>query len=175
MDNLNKACLVILMCVCFVAGCASQGQKQSAVEVREYQTRLYQDADSLTVFKSVINALQDHGFVFHSADANSGVIIASKEGTSVNSGRVLQKAALTAITYGIYWLFTDSNVNNTFTLHVTANITKVNDGIKARLNFVGHEYNVRGLLVRSGQNKNEAFYHNIFSRIDKSIFLEENI
>ncbi len=158
-----------------VGGCATQEPKHSQVEIREYQTRVYEDVDSLLVFKSVINALQDDGFILESSDADAGVIVASLHSTQVSSGEVLQKTALTVATYGIYWLFADTNIKNSHSLHVTANITETSNGIKTRLNFVGKEYDVKGRLVRSGMSQDKQYYLEVFTRIEKSIFLEENL
>jgi hypothetical protein len=157
-----------------LAGCATV-EEQSPVEIREYQTRVYEGVDSLTVYKAVVNALQDDGFVLETSDAYSGIIVATMDSTIVSFGKVAQKAALTAITYGFYWLWADPNVKSTWSINVTANITETPDGIKTRLNFVGKKFDSKGHLVRAEQIQDKSYYHKFFTRIEKSIFLEENI
>ncbi len=155
--------------------CTTNTTTVSPVEVREYQTREYPDIPRIIAYKAVINALLDAGFTLESADSDSGVIVGMLDTTHVSVGNVAQKAALTVLFYGFNWLFTDGNVNYQRTVRVTANITDLSGSTRVRLYFSGKEYNTKGVLVRSGENKDKEFYHKVFTQIEKSIFLEENL
>ena len=67
-----------LMC-----GCAPMSPKplRTQLEIREFQTRTYenQKGQSIHVMKSVIDVLQDEGFIIKNADRELGFITASKE------------------------------------------------------------------------------------------------
>jgi hypothetical protein len=67
-----------------LAGCQSSswqhilGPRQSAAELRSYQTRAFDTTDRLKTLRTVIATLQDLGFVIDKADAALGVVTATK-------------------------------------------------------------------------------------------------
>jgi hypothetical protein len=54
------------------------GARQSAVQLRSYQTRAFDTTDTLMTLRSVIATLQDLGFVIDRADATLGTVTATK-------------------------------------------------------------------------------------------------
>ena len=54
------------------------GVGQPAVQLRSYQTRVFDEADRLKTLRIVIATLQDLGFVIDKADATLGTITATK-------------------------------------------------------------------------------------------------
>jgi hypothetical protein len=54
------------------------GARQSAVELRSYQTRAFDTTDRLKTLRTVIATLQDLGFVIDEADATLGAVTATK-------------------------------------------------------------------------------------------------
>ena len=58
----------------------------SQVELRDLQTRSYENVGELVVFKAVINALQDEGFTIKLSDSAAGVLTASLSEKDINEG-----------------------------------------------------------------------------------------
>lgn len=66
-----------------VAGCATTSQRvldsdQSQVELRSFQTRLFDTTDKERTLRAVIATLQDLGFVIDKADSTIGTVSATK-------------------------------------------------------------------------------------------------
>ena len=77
-------CLFILALACtLVYGCASATGvteiPKTQLEIREYQTREYDTKDVKMVMKSLLNVLQDDGFIVKNANVELGLISATKE------------------------------------------------------------------------------------------------
>lgn len=77
-----KACLIALW-LAALGGCASSPharvfESSSAVQLRSYQTRAFDTADSRQTLRAVIAALQDLGFVIDRADAAIHTVSATK-------------------------------------------------------------------------------------------------
>lgn len=78
-----KKIIVLLIGLALIAGCATKtpvdlGDKQSQVQVRQYQTRQYDTLDKTLTMRSVIATLQDLGFTIDQADAELGAITATR-------------------------------------------------------------------------------------------------
>jgi hypothetical protein len=82
--NTNKYIAVWLLVAVFgLAGCATtpyEGvfETTSAVELRSYQSRVFDTTDRERTLRTIIAALQDLGFVIDKADATLGMISATK-------------------------------------------------------------------------------------------------
>jgi hypothetical protein len=72
------------MAAVLLAACQSNGwqqilgTRQSAVQLRSYQTRAFDTTDTVKTLRTVIATLQDLGFVIDKADAALGTITATK-------------------------------------------------------------------------------------------------
>jgi hypothetical protein len=72
-----------LLLIAILTGCASNPhagvfESSSAVELRSYQTRVFETADKQQTLRTVIATLQDLGFVIDKADAVIGTVSATK-------------------------------------------------------------------------------------------------
>lgn len=73
----------MLATVAALAGCATTPHEgvfetTSAVEVRSYQSRVFDTTDNRRTLRTIIAALQDLGFVIDKADATLGMVSATK-------------------------------------------------------------------------------------------------
>jgi hypothetical protein len=77
--------VAVAMAGLLATGCATGRTDQAAVpeptvlEVREFQTRTYETKDTKMVMKAVMNALQDENFVVKQANADLGLLTATRE------------------------------------------------------------------------------------------------
>ena len=74
----------------------------SQVELRDLQTRSYENVSELVVFKAVINALQDEGFTIKLSDSAAGVLTASLSEKDINERKIAGAAIGTILTGGFY-------------------------------------------------------------------------
>jgi len=172
----KRISLIILFALLLQSGCANQATSMSQVELRDLQTRGYENVDGLVVFKAVINALQDEGFTIKLSDSAAGVLTASLSEKEINERKIAGAAIGTILTGGIFWaVLPFLDYETTKIIAVTANVTTEKNGVKARLSFVVEQYNSSQKLVRADPLQNKEFYQVVFSKVEKSIFLEENL
>ena len=74
---------IVLMLVAFINACAASPhakvfEQSSAVQLRSYQSRVFDTTDRQTTLRTVIAALQDLGFVIDRADSVIGTVSATK-------------------------------------------------------------------------------------------------
>lgn len=163
------------MGVLLFAGCANKKPQMSTLEVRSMQTKDYENADQLLVYKALINALLDREFVIKSSDSDAGVLIASHTTTSLNAREAVSKAVGTYVFLGLNWVFGDNNLDDTLTIDVSSNVTRLGKITKVRINAVAKKMNSDGEVVESRMIVDPAYYDSIFQQIEKSVFLEENL
>lgn len=82
MSTVNKSITAIVV-ACLICSCSNKPKNafdmnESQVEVRSYQTRVFDTSDRLVLLRSIVATLQDLDFVIDKADAEFGVISATK-------------------------------------------------------------------------------------------------
>lgn len=75
--------LIFIVSLAFLAACASTQERlmdsdQNQLALRQIQTRIYDTSDRKFVLVSALTTLQDLGFVVDSADADVGMVTATK-------------------------------------------------------------------------------------------------
>ncbi|MCC2605920.1 hypothetical protein [Planctobacterium marinum] len=155
-----------------LAGCASS-VKPPSLALREYQTRTYQQKNNQEIFHAVLNALQDDGFVIDVADIQSGLVKGKVSSTKLNARETLQKTAFTVLTYGVFLLFTDGNMDDVETVSATITISPYGESMKVRTSFVYRRDNPDGETVEHKQITEQDVYQKFYSTIEKSIFYDE--
>ncbi len=83
MMNNNYCSTCLLIALVTLSACATtpyEGvfESTSAVEVRSYQSRVFDTTDNKGTLRTIIAALQDLGFVIDKADATLGMVSATK-------------------------------------------------------------------------------------------------
>ena len=168
-----------LITLILAVGCVSQDVNDSTpVLLREKQSRTYNDIEEIVVYKAIVNALLDEGFTLRLSDSSAGVLTASISKTEFNSAKLVGGMALTFLTGGL-WALTipflyAGDLDLEQRIEVTANVTPLSGAVKARMNFVANTYK-KEKLKKSVPIEDHDFYNAIFAKVDKSIFLEENL
>ena len=165
----------IFVCLFTLFGCASTKKPMSTLEVRSIQTKEYDSTTQLTVYKALINALLDRGFILKASDSDAGVVLANVTSTKLNNGEVLTKAVATYFTLGLNWVFGDNNMEDTLSIDVSANVTQLQGITRVRINAVAKRMNSDGEVVESEMIVEPQYYNSIFEQIEKSVFLEQNL
>jgi hypothetical protein len=163
-----------------VAGCAgSVPPAKTQLEVREFQTRTFDTADSKLVMKAMFNVLQDDGYVVKNAVTELGLITAEKEidlapGRSGSGGGVLGGGVIIGGPGGI--VFTPQNFpafRKTEVRDFTGNVSEFGQQTKVRISFQRKVLDSRGQIIEVEAMDDPVFYQDFFSRMDKSLYLQK--
>ncbi|MDR2629057.1 MAG: hypothetical protein LBC30_03660 [Puniceicoccales bacterium] len=156
---------LFLVVLCLTSGCVSTSETHTptSVEIQSIQTREF-NVPYKIAFASVVDVFQDLGFVIQSSDFATGLIIAKGNVINKNIG-VLEAAS--GIHSKIVW-----NVG-------TAHLEEPSDGkVSIRVSFVA---NVKVTLAYGMSDESSRaildgeFYAKFFEKIDKSIFVRQNL
>lgn len=158
---------LIVMGFLVVAGCSvytpPEEKQMSQLEWRQLQSKTFSSQEEIVVLKATIAALQDTGYSITSSNVDTGLISAINiteidGGCSAPIGR--QPYCLVAI---------EENV--------TATIAKIAKGqIRVRVSIKKNGKTDKGSVEWTRNVGDVKVYTNIFSKIDKSIFLQtENL
>src|SRR5262250_2252166 len=161
---------MLLLAAAWMAACAPTAKTpKTQLEVREFQTRTFDTADSKLVMKAMLNVLQDDGYVVKNAVVELGLITASKDidiapgrsgpsdGFGGLGGAVIFGGPQTAPTY-----------RKTEVRDFTGNVSEFGTQTKVRVSFQSKVLDNRGETVSVEPIDDPVFYQDFFSRMDKS-------
>ncbi|MCK6553401.1 hypothetical protein L6Q96_02270 [Candidatus Binatia bacterium] len=166
-----------------VAGCAPvAAPPKTQLEVREYQTRLFDTADQALVMKAMFNVLQDDGFVVKNAVVELGLITAVKEidlapGRSGTAGSGIFGGGVIIGGTGPGGIVIGppppSGFPKTEVLDFTGNVGPAGAQTRVRVSFQRKVLDNDGNVVSVEPVGDLAAYQDFFSRMDKSLFLQK--
>lgn len=161
----------------FLSSCATTPTTppQTQLQIREYQTRTYDTKDVKLVMKAMLNALQDDSFIVKNADADLGLLTATKEVDieGKESGWEAFATALSAINAGLSGKANDATWKKCQIIECSANISEFGEQTKIRINFQAKVLDNKGGIVEVRQIEDPTYYQNFFSKVDKSIFIQK--
>ncbi|MDR0742638.1 MAG: hypothetical protein LBE98_04215 [Puniceicoccales bacterium] len=164
---MSKKCLatLLLAALSLMPGCASVSETHAptSVEIQSIQTREF-DVPYKIAFASVVDVFQDLGFTIQSSDFTTGLIIA--RGNTANQSVGLL-GAMSEVRGKTVW-----NVG-------TAHLEELgNEKVSIRVSFVT---NTKVMFEYGASNESSKaildgeFYAKFFEKIDKSIFVRQNL
>lgn len=192
---MKNFCIFLLTLIMFNISCPAFGETQ--LEIREYQTRTYDNQDTKSVMKAVINTLQDEGFTISNSDTNLGFLTAKKEFQLKKTSKGLVTiysigfvggVADAIFTFGIlsyvpvYYagLIAMEIRPKHFIINCTANVSEFGSQSKIRITFTQKMFGKRDgqvagkkTRIKTEHIKDRKFYQNFFTKIDKSLFIEK--
>lgn len=152
----------------FFTGCSTfaPAPQKTQLEIRQMQTHVYDVQDFHLVMKAMLNVLQDEGFMVKNVQLNLGFLTATKE-VDVESRMVR--------IWGGGFASPDRWLKMSI-LSATANVSEFGQRTKVRVNFQIKKVDNYGAVVGVYQVQSPEFYQDFFSKVSKSIFIqEENI
>jgi hypothetical protein len=160
-------CFFILALTCtLVYGCASATGvtevPKTQLEIREYQTREYDTKDVKMVMKSLLNVLQDDGFIVKNASVDLGLISATKEINVENK----TEAVILGLLGGQNATWKKNSI-----IECSGNVSEHGNVTRVRINFQAKTLDNRGNVINVGQITEQIYYHDFFTKVDKGIFL----
>ena len=182
----SRSPLAAAAVLALVAGCMPPAKPPpTQLEVREYQTRTFDTADTALVLKAMLNVLQDDGYVVKNAVVDLGLITAARESdlapgrSGGDSGGVF--GGLGGIIIGgtgpggvvVGGSPQEHSFPKTEVRDFTGNVSAFGKQTKVRVSFQRKVLDNRGQVVEVEPINDLEFYQSFFSRMDKSLFLQQ--
>jgi hypothetical protein len=166
---------LLLTGAALATGCATAIQPaKTQLEVRAFQTYAFDTSDSRLVMKAMFNALQDDGYVVKNAVIELGLITATRE-IDLAPGRSNSTGGETVSIVGrLAVIASPPPAYSKIEVHdFTGNVTPFGEHTKVRISFQRKVLDSRGHVVEVNPIDDPAFYQDFFSRMDKSVYLQQ--
>jgi hypothetical protein len=182
-----KKIIYLIILTSILYGCKTidnRNLEETQLQIREYQTRSYEDKSIDKVLKTALNVLQDEGFIIKNADANLGYITGSREfnlgSNNSSSYNAIKKNPLFIVLktyldlyllpFTIWGKMQDKREVSAEYIEATINVTSFGDKTRVRVNFQ-HKSS-----EQIGQIKDPNYYQAFFAKMDKGLFISrENL
>jgi hypothetical protein len=159
-------CLAAI-CMTALSSCQSAPQEPplTQLEIREMQTRSFETIAMKDIMKSMINVLQDEGFIIEHADKELGLVRGEKNQDIENSST----RNLNTFLYGEH-----ARWDKVKTIKASGNITEHGELMKVRIIFEMTQIDNKGAIQAIQAIKDGNYYQDFFSKLDKSIFITKS-
>ncbi len=170
-----KKIFVVLFVMIFALPCVAAKKRQSEevitpltqLEKRSFQTRTYNSEDKNIVMKSILNVLQDEGYIVYNVNSLLGFIYGVKDFDTTDKNIDISKE------FGLSKSRLNYNGVTVATLEVSANITDYGKQLRARINFKRKLLNEYGNAQFIDDVNDGEFYEEFFSKLEREIQLQK--
>lgn len=154
----------VMFTIIFIIGCVSAPATppKTQLEIREFQTRDYDTSDIKMVMKSLLNVLQDDGYIVKVANVDLGLLSATKEINVESKGEAVIMALLAG--HNARW-------KKNSVIECSGNVTEMGKVCKVRMNFQVKTMDNKGGVVDVKTIDDPVFYQTFFAKVDKGIFI----
>ncbi len=157
----------ICMCGVILTGCVHPHSDEGPIaqlQTREIQTRDFDTTNTKLVMKSMMNVLQDEGFIIKNAVVDLGLLSAEKNIDVENKGQAILAAMLG-----------DSNArwNKQQIFEASANVSEFGSMTRIRINFQTKTLDNFGCPKDVKIVNDPLYYQKFFDKVSKGIFLQE--
>ena len=168
-SSLLRASMVAMISVTLLTGCQMRPAEPplTQLQLRQLQSRTYDNKELKVAMRAVINALLDEGFIIKNADKDLGFVQATRE-EDLNGG-----GGGAVIGWGGLLSNNDVRWRNSSVIDASGTLTNVGRSINVRLIFQKKVLDNYGVSMGVNVITDPNFYQNIFAKIDKSLFLEK--
>ena len=163
---MKKAWILLIVISTFAVSCATTGvvPQKTQLQIREFQTRIYDTNDTKMVMKALLNVLQDDGFIVKNAVVELGLLSAIKE-VDIESK---SEAILLILLLGDKASWKKNSI-----IESTANVSEFGTQTRVRVNFQVKVMDNKGGVREVKQIEDEKYYQDFFSKVDKGIFIQK--
>lgn len=150
-----------------LSGCARplKDPPQTQLQLREFQTRVFDTSNKSEVLTAVMEALQDEGFMVKNVVPDVGLISAVREVDIEDRAGAFMST---------FFMGTNAVWRKNAILDATANVKTIGNKTKVRLTFQEKILNNHGAFEDVMFVDNPVFYQNMFEKVNKSLFLESH-
>ena len=165
-----------------VSGCVSpipplDTSRLSPLEVRAMETRAYDSHDVKLTLKTVLNVLQDEGFLVDYGNADLGLLHANK---TISQTADQQSAPAIAAwdlngTPSLGVPSPRGRVSSAIfsTVEATANVSEFGNQVRVRINFQRKIFNWQGLVISATPISDPKSYQEFFAKLDRGLFIQK--
>ena len=166
--KLNNAIFCIsLGCCTLFSGCAFYQQTEppmTQLQIREIQTRELDTDDKSLVMKSMMNVLQDEGFIIKNVVSDVGLLSAEKNIDIENKTSAFFASVLNG---------NNARWNKQQILEASANLSEFGKKTKVRINFQVKTIDNFGLPRNVVTIMDPVYYQDFFDKVSKGAFIQE--
>lgn len=169
------AALALLPAACAsVPGSALPRGPGSPLELRQAQSRRFDDAGPRLVLKAALNVLQDEGYTIREANAELGLVTAVMEWRSSRPNRGLRVLKWVAAlpTYGASLLLPTGRTEFS-AVEASVNVTAEATGTRVRISLVSKVTDKDGSLRQVTPIDDPLAYQALLARLDKAVYLQK--
>jgi hypothetical protein len=156
--------LLLISVSILIFGCvpATTTPQKTQLEVREFQTRTYETNDSKMVMKSLLNVLQDDGYIVKNANVDLGLLSATKDIDVMNKG----EAFLLTFLAGDKARYKKHSM-----IECSCNVGEFGKLTRVRVNFQIKTMDNKGAVMKVETIEDAKFYQEFFAKVDKGIYI----
>jgi len=177
--------LVYFCCFGLFVSCAHQtpeAPEPTQLEIREFQTRTFEVNDYAGVMKSVLDVLQDDGYMVKNVSSDLGFLSAVKE-VGFNRPYWASRASEPRIRlagnvgFGVgFGLGSRFGQERRYAAHqaieATINVSRFGEKVRVRASFQSKVFDNTESVMSVRQIVDEEFYQTFFAKVDKGIFIQ---
>jgi hypothetical protein len=202
-----KAFLAWSMSLLILSGCATTSQgphagAMSTLQLREIQTRRFDNEEKAAVMKALLDALQDDHFVIRSSNSDLGIAYAEKQ-LDIKDERQLKPSdriwvhiaigiAVVGIIALVIWAISKGHPcyspepivvagdnaasepePKTLEIECTANVSTEGHATQVRISLERRLLDSFGAVVKAEPDADPDDYRDLFARLDKSLFIQQ--
>lgn len=163
---MRKMWVLLIMSIFIVSGCATTGvnPQMTQLQIREFQTRIYETNDVKMIMKAMLNVLQDDGFIVKNAVTDLGLLSAEKTLDIENKWEAF---------LAVFFAGAQARWKKASVIECTANVSEYGNQSRVRVNFQLKILNNKREIVEVKQILDEKYYQDFFSKVDKGIFIQK--
>lgn len=171
-----KKILAVLLILCFsLPAVARKRQNEEIItpvtqlEKRQFQTKTYPAKDSMLVMKSILNVLQDEGFIVYNVNSLLGYVYGVKDfDTSDPNVDISQE-------FGVTKSRLNYNGVKVATLEVSVNVTQYGQQSRVRASFKRKLLNEYGNAQMIDDIDDSQYYADFYAKVDNAVALQKQI
>lgn len=173
-----KKIWAIIFVLCIIAVLPVNAKKRQTEEIitsmtqlekRQYQTRTYNSTDKKIVMKSILNTLQDEGYIVYNVNSLLGFIYGVKDFDTTDPNVDISKE------FGLTKSRLNYNGVTVATLETCVNVTDFGENLRVRTNFKRKLLNQYGNAQFIDDVEDAEFYAEFYDKVDKAIELQKKV
>ncbi len=159
----------LLLVLFFFNGCAPQYREppMTQLQIREIQSREFDTNDSKLVMKSMMNVLQDEGFIIKNAVLDLGLLNAERTEDIGNTSHARMMYFLAG---------EEARWDKQTILDASGNVSEFGNKTRVRMNFQIKTIDNKGNPSDTRTILDPVYYQSFFEKVSKGLFIQqENI
>jgi hypothetical protein len=163
---MKKISIIFVFVLLMFGGCTRRipDTPMTQLQIREIQSRDFDTKDTRLVMKSMMDVLQDEGYVIKNAVLDLGLLNAEKN-IDIENRAVATRASM--------WGGRHARWEKQLILEASANVTEFGDKTRVRINFQVKKIDNLGLPVSSATSLDAQHYQYFFEKVSRGIFLQQ--